>query len=1344
MLKHIETAFQCICAIGVTHFAMPATTWARSRIRHFRSISSVQLRVAGGLSLSYTTLAQCLLVGAIVALMLILGASASLPGVDGALDENMINNQASYYAPEFALVAACLEAQTCSFLCDSGCSSSTCNQKALFDCLFPSKTRMLTGDNVLTTASGVGNVSAYSVCTTKGKEVPVKLNIQCLYMPNFAYNLLSVNSMNANGYGVYFPPAKQQGAYIEFDAGHRIYLRKQGKLWYLDMTTRGGRITQLGSPNPVEPVIEVSMPATAAYKEDRQIKSVGQMIHEQMGHLNFAACKRMCSKGLFGKSVNMADFDNQFCHACSLGNLPMQTFPNQSSNRATTPFGRVATDIAGPFPVCTVNHQLYYQVYIDEFSGNKWTYLMRNKSLETVMTNIRQFRMDAGCYPAILRLDNDSTFTSHEFTKFCNENLIKLEYCQPYRHQQNGLAERAIRSINATARVLMIAGNIPERYWGYAVTHAAWSQNRMPRVWVSSAKDPKATATPLSPYQLLTGRTPNMKLTRVFGSTVYALDGLRHSKMSNQAVEGRFLGYCINTGSPSALILTRSGRIFRSRDLTGDIRDFTGPLHKSTFGLANDPVIVHEPDDTRDDDVLPLVTPQTAAVPASAFRYNTPTSRSLFDDEDTTATVPPTNANTGRTVNAAGFTQVGSRLGTLSGISVGATVGASAGGSSSGPAVSVGANPSALSERNVSGPFTPAHSPPPSPELPRRSSRNAEPSLVTSSTDEDTEEADEEIRFGSECGVYIENIVDPAIEIALLLSSHRHRPNSEWDEEIACLAVIGQGVNPAPINFTAAMASPESDHWMTATKKEYDSLISQQVFDVVPMTSVPTGVKVISCMWIYKVKPPINHSPEVYKARLVAMGNQQKVSDFEYNFAPVCRYEALRLFFLVCVSEDVEIHCCDVQVAFLNALIPDGHEDIYMHHPQGFGKLNTVCKLKKCLYGLRDSPRLWNETIHRFLVSDKVGLTQSKIEPCLYYKQLPCGGYLRILLYVDDVLIGGKLSAVNDFKELLMAEYSVTDHGDLTTYVGLEFTRDRAARTGKITMTNYINKVLTTFGMIDCNAVGAPYVEGVEDIWDKSPTDLMEKNFMEKQPYRNIVACLLWISNMCRSELSYTVKRLSHHYNNPSKKHLEYAKRALAFLKGSADHGIIVNRDGQKGPLRLCMYSDADWASCRLTRKSTSGVLSMVDNTLITWRVVIQKSTALSTMEAEYMAMCENTKEAMYLRSLLKDLQHEQTESTVIYEDNDAARFLSKDPKFHTKSKHIDIQYHYSRDKQLEGHITVVECRTSSMLADYLTKFVRTIVLLGLSMAASGYAEIPSPSRKTVSKLILKGKKTWS
>ena len=103
------------------------------------------------------------------------------------------------------------------------------------------------------------------------------------------------------------------------------------------------------------------------------------------------------------------------------------------------------------------------------------------------------------------------------------------------------------------------------------------------------------------------------------------------------------------------------------------------------------------------------------------------------------------------------------------------------------------------------------------------------------------------------------------------------------------------------------------------------------------------------------------------------------------NFAPVCRYEALRLFFLLCVIEDLEMDVCDIQVAFLNALIPAGHEDIYMRHPEGYGDANTVCKLLKCLYGLRDSPKLWNETIHAFLL--KQGFVCSEIEPCLYTKK---------------------------------------------------------------------------------------------------------------------------------------------------------------------------------------------------------------------------------------------------------------------------------------------------------------------------------------------------------------------
>jgi transposase InsO family protein len=166
-----------------------------------------------------------------------------------------------------------------------------------------------------------------------------------------------------------------------------------------------------------------------------------------MNHLHFSALQAMSRTGIFGKSVTPITFDKCFCDACALGKLTVMSFPKQSLNKATRALGRVATDIAGIFPMRTVRGQRYYQVFVDEMSGTKWVYLMTDKSLKSVMANLQQFRVDVGHHPnilRILRLDNDATFTSSEFREYCRKAEIKLEYCQPHRHQQNGLAERAI------------------------------------------------------------------------------------------------------------------------------------------------------------------------------------------------------------------------------------------------------------------------------------------------------------------------------------------------------------------------------------------------------------------------------------------------------------------------------------------------------------------------------------------------------------------------------------------------------------------------------------------------------------------------------------------------------------------------------------------------------------------------------------------------------------------------------------------------------------------------------------------------------------------------------------
>ena len=528
-----------------------------------------------------------------------------------------------------------------------------------------------------------------------------------------------------------------------------------------------------------------------------------------------------------------------------------------------------------------------------------------------------------------------------------------------------------------------------------------------------------------------------------------------------------------------------------------------------------------------------------------------------------------------------------------------------------------------------------------------------------------------------------------------------------------------------PGSFKQAMSSPDRHLWQASTDKEINSCEEKQVWEHVKMSSLPRGSNIIRCNWVFKIKPGINESPEVYKSRATAGGNEQEqVLD---TFAPVVRYESIRLGFTIAVSENLDMDVMDIPVAFLNSVLPEGHAPIYMHYPQGYGRDGYCLRLKKCLYGLQESPKLWNLNIHEYLLS--LGFVRSQVEPCLYTRLSKDGGpVLRVLLYVDDLAIIGRTSDVKWCKSKFKEKFNGVDHGPITTYIGVQFRRDRATRTGEITMTKYITKCLTRFGLEKLPVQKHPYPSNMDFIDAQEEITSEESDEVLGEKYRNIVASALWIANMVRPEISFVVKRLSHSYNNPSRKHLILAKHLMAYLAGTASVGIKVNEWHSKQPDEsplLKAYSDADWASNRKTRKSTSGTMTFVCNTLISWKVVMQKSVALSTMEAEYMALCETTREVMYMRALLKDFGFEQTQATEVYEDNQAAIFLAADPKFHGRAKHIDIQYHFSRDAQARKIIKVIKCSTVSMVADIMTKFMASNIMQTLHMEAAAYFPLP-------------------
>jgi transposase InsO family protein len=1182
-------------------------------------------------------------------------------------------------APEYAMLAsiqthpkkfpsACIKWIT--FLCDSGASNCICIDRDALGALFGSRTPVLTGDKVITYSHGVGTLKAM-VDTDNG---PKSVNIDCLYMPTFSTNLLSVTALRNQGCTTVFPPSGT-ASYIKLPCGSAVTLREENKVHYLDLQPRSASDEQ---------VVNVAMTAhsTMAW-------------HKRLGHLNFAAMKKMAQARML-PGLSAAEFVPSFCHHCPQGKLTVAQFPQQSMSRALVPLGRVCTDISGPH-FQSSQRVIYYHVFVDEYSGMRWAYTMENKKASTLLRNFKQFLADVGS-PRCFRLDRDAVFTCGDFRSLARDNQIRLEYCQPRRHEQNGLAERTVRSLNSMTRILLISSKLPDHLWPYALQYSVWLQNRLP------SRNSLLSNSCTVPLTLYSGIVPNPSWFRVFGAVTYAINDAHHrAKLGPQAVRCRFLGYSTEVGKPSAICLAASGRPFYTRELVVDPEGLSPPP---------DCAIFDEPPSTWSS------TPDSSTPDHQLY---TPVLDPGVSRDARTNPVP------GRPPRVLDFEPVSLP-------SVGVTnfpVSPTSVGAPSVEAPSVGA----VSDLPVPGPFTPTHSPPPSPAPVRRSTRiaanhPAEHSVISAPANPVQPELPGAVDVTVNISPFANrSSEEPANPLDICVAALRHHESQvEWEKcvERAMVAVF---MKPEPKSYKQAMDLPG---WAESMQREVSSMYEQEVWEEVRIADLPPNTTVIDSKWVFRNKPGINDAPDTQKSRFVARGDQE--DEVEDKFSPVGRMEAIRLMFTLAVIWDMECNVCDVPVAFLNAPIPADKPQVYMHLPLGFKKPGYVVRLKKCIYGLQESPRLWNQMLHTHMLS--LGFEQSKVEPCLYVKRKNGKAVVFVLVYVDDLMTVGATEDVADFENKMVERFQVKQHGAITSYCGLEFHRDRCNRTGEITMEKFIDKMLFNFALKDITPTPLPYkvgheVHAPEPAYDKQhPITEAEKAKMTKVPYRNLVASLLWLSTTVRFDISFVVKRLTQNYNAPKWEHWEAAKTVLAYLKGTSKIGIKVNANStEQHTVKLETYCDADWAGDRTTRRSTTGTLTLINSTPISWRVCNQKSVATSTMESEYMGLAEATKETLYLRMLLADFDCPQEQASPIWEDNNPAICLSKESRFHSRAKHVDIQYHFTRDTQHQGKTLILQCSTLAMLADILTKYVGREIHQRLYMAAAGYAPIPKPSR---------------
>ncbi|RVW57690.1 Retrovirus-related Pol polyprotein from transposon TNT 1-94 [Vitis vinifera] len=422
--------------------------------------------------------------------------------------------------------------------------------------------------------------------------------------------------------------------------------------------------------------------------------------------------------------------------------------------------------------------------------------------------------------------------------------------------------------------------------------------------------------------------------------------------------------------------------------------------------------------------------------------------------------------------------------------------------------------------------------------------------------------------------------------------------------------------------------------WKAAVDEEVRALEKNGTWEI---TDLPRGKKPVGCKWIFTVKYKADGNVDRYKARLVAKGFTQSYGiDYQETFAPVAK---------------------------LNT------EEVYMDIPAGLettSNFNKVCRLRKSLYGLKQSPRAWFERFTK--VVKGYGFVQCQSDHTLFVKHFPEGKLAIIIVYVDDIILTGDHEEKIDLlKKLLTKEFEIKDLGNLKYFLGMEIARSKKETPMDTTVK-------------------------LEESDGSAPVD--------KGRYQRLVGKLIYLS-YTRPDIGFSVSVVSQFMNNPTEKHMTAVIRILRYLKMTLGKGLFFQRTTKK---EIEIFSDADWAGSVTDRRSTSGHCSFVWGNLVTWRSKKQSVVARSSAEAEFRAMAQGICEGIWLNRLLEELRVPLKHPMVLYCDNQATISIAKNPVHHDRTKHVEIDRHFIKEKIEEGVFKVSYTPTNCQTADILTK----------------------------------------
>jgi len=998
---------------------------------------------------------------------------------------------------------------------------------------------------------------------------------------------------------------------------------------------------------------------------DSKASSRIDLWHSRIGHQGVSVLKEANEVFKLGIPQNEIKSLAESCKSCIKGKAVRTAITSHADQqyKAVEPLQTVHADLVGPISVRTKDGMIrspsfgghvYALVMVDEFTHLVMVRLLTSKSeaADAIISILKQQQVRTGRTVQRFHSDGGTEFNNATLREFLQLNGTRFTHTTPSTPQHNGLVERMNRTLFDMVRTLLIQSSAPYELWGEALIWSAHLYNSTPQPTVKG-----------TPYQLCYNYKFNLNKLKIFGCDAQVkLLPHQQSKLQSRTWTGTFVGFDTETNSYRILdLLTK--RIVKTNDVYFNENSF---LNLRSINSPRDsvPTIIQSSTEqvqpTSESDTEINVAVRQAEIMTSNANNIAPSAEEQvkLTSESDSEELDLTEVNIEDTESVSASVDVNEEE-------------------------KYAESPTISRELRNLQQWTVKEQKSVEANLPTtRSGRARYTSQSADSNLNNYYSEDQKNIFTS----YLSGNYSPSEFILYTQFSNLFEP----------------------VTYQQAINSDDSERWLSSMQDEINSMNKFKVWSYV---QCPPDIKPIEGRWVFKNKLGDDNKLLKRKARFVAKGFLQVYGrDYLETHSPVAKMKSIKLLLSIVSRYNMELKQIDFDTAFLNATV---EEDIYMKQPEGFhvGGPNTVCKLNKAIYGLKQASRQWNKLLDDFMIN--LGYKSLKTDCCVYIKYSKTNNLMLLCLYVDDTVIAYHKQDEAEWhqdKQIISNSFAIKDLGDCEWILNMKVTRDRKNRVTTLSQEAYVKRILEQFGMIDSKSVVNPSKCG-DFLVPLDKTDVVVLDKTKHDLYRSIIGALMYAANTTRIDIAHVVGQLSRFAAAPCEHHLDAAKHVLRYLRGTSSLGLVFgsNNSGSSSPssLTLIAYSDANWGGDSEDRKSTTGTIIKFNGDVISWLSKKQSTVSLSSSEAEYMALSTSTCEILWYQMWIQEVFKQKVVGT-IYCDNQAAIYLSNNDGMHGRSKHIDIRHHFIRDHVYNKNIVVQYVNTKDQQADLLTKMLGT------------------------------------